>query len=61
MDRIKQRFGRGTLFLAGQVIQKNWKMRQQYKPPAYTTRPDELPELFICWLVLPCRKCLQDY
>ncbi|WP_445361999.1 DUF4113 domain-containing protein [Microbulbifer sp. EKSA005] len=42
-------------------MQKNWKMRQQYKPPAYTTRPDELPELFICWLVLPCRKCLQDY
>ncbi|WP_444941468.1 hypothetical protein ACJJI3_03105 [Microbulbifer sp. ZKSA004] len=36
-------------------------MRQQYKPSAYTTRRDELPELFICWLVLLCRKCLQDY
>ncbi|MCO1336735.1 DUF4113 domain-containing protein [Microbulbifer sp. OS29] len=45
MDQINQKFGRGTLFLGAEGIKKKWKMRQQYKSPAYTTRWDELPEV----------------
>ncbi|MCO1336626.1 Y-family DNA polymerase [Microbulbifer sp. OS29] len=45
IDHINQRFGRGTLFLGAEGIKKKWKMRQQHKSPAYTTRWDELPEV----------------
>ncbi|QFT54425.1 DUF4113 domain-containing protein [Microbulbifer sp. THAF38] len=38
MDRINKKFGRGTLFLGAEGIQKKWKMRQAFTSPAYTTR-----------------------
>ncbi|AWF81744.1 UMUC domain-containing protein DNA-repair protein [Microbulbifer sp. A4B17] len=47
IDQINQRFGRGTLFLGAEGIQKKWKVRQEHKSPAYTTHWDELPEVII--------------
>lgn len=43
MDRLNQRYGRGTLALAGAGIQKEWKLKSERLTPAYTTRWDELP------------------
>ncbi len=43
LDKANQRYGRGTLFLGAEGIQKKWTMRQAYTSPAYTTRWGELP------------------
>ncbi|WP_444900347.1 Y-family DNA polymerase [Microbulbifer sp. VAAC004] len=43
LDRVNQRFGRGTLFLGAEGVHKHWKMRQAYRSPAYTTRWEALP------------------
>ncbi|WP_444946501.1 Y-family DNA polymerase [Microbulbifer sp. VTAC004] len=43
LDRVNQRFGSGTLFLGAEGMQKQWKMRQAYRSPAYTTRFEALP------------------
>ncbi|WP_444891365.1 DUF4113 domain-containing protein [Microbulbifer sp. CnH-101-E] len=45
MDRINKKFGRGTLFLGAEGIQKKWKMRQAFTSPAYTTRWGDLPRV----------------
>ncbi|MDP5209193.1 Y-family DNA polymerase [Microbulbifer sp. 2205BS26-8] len=45
LDQVNQRFGRGTLFLGAEGVQKKWKMRQAYTSPAYTTRWGDLPEV----------------
>ncbi|WNZ57023.1 Y-family DNA polymerase [Microbulbifer sp. MKSA007] len=45
LDRINKKFGRGTLFLGAEGIQKKWKMRQAFTSPAYTTRWGDLPRV----------------
>ncbi|WP_444896958.1 Y-family DNA polymerase [Microbulbifer sp. SSSA005] len=47
IDQINQRFGRGTLFLGAEGIDKKWKMRQEHRSPAYTTQWDQLPEITV--------------
>ncbi|MFT5889819.1 MAG: DNA polymerase V [Zhongshania sp.] len=47
LDSINQRFGRGTLQMAGEGIQKKWAMRQAYRSPSYTTRLSDLPTVKI--------------
>ncbi|GAB4336152.1 MAG: Y-family DNA polymerase [Desulfobulbaceae bacterium] len=43
MDRINDRWGRDTLRYASCGIDRPWRMAQDRKSPAYTTRWDELP------------------
>lgn len=43
LDRINDRFGRGTVGLAGAGHIKQWAMRSENRTPAYTTKWDELP------------------
>ncbi|WP_444956806.1 DUF4113 domain-containing protein [Microbulbifer sp. ZKSA002] len=45
IDQINQRFGRGTLFLGAEGINKKWKMRQEHRSPAYTTQWEDLPRI----------------
>lgn len=42
IDRVNQS-GRGTLWFAGQGIQKPWAMKREMLSPAYTTRYQDLP------------------
>ena len=35
--------GRGTIWFAGQGIQKSWAMKREMLSPAYTTRYADLP------------------
>ncbi|MFA0813470.1 DUF4113 domain-containing protein [Microbulbifer epialgicus] len=44
---MNKTFGRGTLFLGAEGIQKKWKMRQAFTSPAYTTRWGDLPRVVI--------------
>lgn len=43
MDDINKRYGRGSVFIAAQGINKPWVMKQDYLSPKYTTKWDELP------------------
>ena len=43
LDRINQRFGRGSIVLAGAGISRGWRMRQARVSPQYTTRWEDLP------------------
>jgi len=43
MDRMNQRYGRGTVALSAHCATQDWKMKQESKSPNYTT----------CWLSLP--------
>lgn len=47
VDRINQRYGRSTLFLASQGMHQPWYMRQQFRSPEYTT----------CWSQIPLVLC----
>jgi len=42
IDKFNQS-GRGTLWFAGQGVQKNWGMRREMLSPCYTTRYGDLP------------------
>ncbi len=42
LDRVNKRFGKGSLFMAAQGVERKWSMRQSYKSPAYTTCWDDL-------------------
>ncbi len=42
LDRINQRMGNGTIRLASEGIEQNWKVKAGRKSPCYTTRWDEL-------------------
>ncbi|EHK7649107.1 translesion error-prone DNA polymerase V subunit UmuC [Escherichia coli] len=46
MDALNQK-QRGTLFLAGEGIQRRYKMKQQWLSPCYTTQWKDLP---VAWL-----------
>lgn len=43
IDRINDRFGKGSLFYLGMGLKRPWQMRSQRKSPAYTTSWDQLP------------------
>lgn len=46
LDRINDRFGRGTIGLASAGVsrsERRWSMRQQLRTPAYTTSWNDLP------------------
>ena len=43
MDQMNRKMGRGTLFLAGAGIDRNWRMRQGNRSPRYTTHWAEIP------------------
>ncbi len=43
MDQINGMWGRGTLRLAAEGIQKNWKMKRERMSPAYTTNWAQVP------------------
>ncbi|WP_439135400.1 Y-family DNA polymerase [Pseudomaricurvus sp.] len=45
VDQINTEYGRGSLFLGAEGINKKWKMRQGYTSPAYTTRWADLPKV----------------
>ena len=43
LDAVNQRWGRDTLHYASSGLDRPWRMSQDRKSPAYTTRWDELP------------------
>ena len=46
MDKLNDRYGRGTVLLASAGLEgkkRSWAMRQNLLTPQYTTRWDELP------------------
>ena len=43
LDRINERFGRGTVRLGAEGLQQAWAMKQDRRSPRYTTRWDEVP------------------
>lgn len=43
LDRLNQDMGRGVVRFAAEGLRKAWRMRQERRSPAYTTRWDELP------------------
>lgn len=45
MDHINYRFGRNTLFLAGEGIKREWSMRRDFLSPRFTTCWDEILEI----------------
>ncbi len=46
LDRANAKWGRGTLQVAAAGLGRPWQMRQASKSPRYTTRWDELPEVW---------------
>jgi len=45
LDRINQRYGRGTLRLAAEGVDQDWRMRRGNLSPRYTTEWSELPSV----------------
>jgi DNA polymerase V len=43
LDGINQRYGRGTVRLLAEGVERSWRMRRERLSPAYTTSWDELP------------------
>jgi len=43
MDRVNATWGRGTLRLAAEGVQRAWHMKREMKTPAYTTDWSQLP------------------
>jgi DNA polymerase V len=43
LDKLNQRYGRGTVKVSTQGSFKGWQMRQERKSPNYTTAWDEVP------------------
>lgn len=46
LDHANAKWGRGTLQMAAAGLGRPWQMRQASKSPRYTTRWDELPEVW---------------
>jgi DNA polymerase V len=44
-DALNQRYGRDTLFLGAQGIEKKWAMRRDMLTPQYTTKWKDLPQI----------------
>lgn len=45
IDKINQRQGRGTVFVAAQGLNKSWHMRRHYCSPCYTSRWEDIPKV----------------
>lgn len=45
LDKINQKFGRHTLYLAAEGQQQSWSMKQRMKSPNYTTQWHDLPKV----------------
>ena len=45
MDRLNRQYGRDTLFLAGEGIERKWSMKRNFLSRRFTTCWDELPEV----------------
>ncbi|MBU0741378.1 translesion error-prone DNA polymerase V subunit UmuC [bacterium] len=43
LDRLNRDLGRGTVRYATEGLRKAWRMKQEHRSPAYTTRWDQLP------------------
>lgn len=43
VDKINQTYGKNSIYLAAEGVQKKWAMRQAYRSPSYTSRWHELP------------------
>jgi DNA polymerase V len=43
LDKVNKNYGRGSVFLGAEGVQKKWHMRQDFTSPAYTTRWSDLP------------------
>lgn len=44
-DKINQRYGRDTVFIAAQGIEQRWSMRRDMLSPQYTTKWNSLPRI----------------
>lgn len=44
LDALNQRNGRGSVFFAGQGIQRPWQMKRQMLSPRWTTRLSDVPQ-----------------
>ena len=45
MDEINRRYGRDTLFLAGEGVKREWSMKREFLSRRFTTNWNELPEV----------------
>lgn len=45
MDKINQRHGRNSIYIAAEGVHQKWAMRQAYRSPSYTSQWNELPEI----------------
>ncbi|MBO5821859.1 MAG: Y-family DNA polymerase [Lentisphaeria bacterium] len=45
MDKINHKYGRNTIFTAGEGITRPWTMKQEYLSRRFTTNWNELPEV----------------
>ena len=43
LDRLNRDLGRGTVAYAAEGLRKAWRMKQEHRSPAYTTRWEDLP------------------
>jgi DNA polymerase V len=46
LDRVNQKYGKGTVRLASEGYVKQWSMRREYKSPNYTGSWNELPKVY---------------
>ena len=43
LDQINNRFGRKTMTVASEGVERGWALRSDFRSPNYTTRISELP------------------
>jgi DNA polymerase V len=45
LDAANSKWGRGTIFLAGEGVAKSWQMKSEHRSPAYTSNWNEIPRV----------------
>ena len=45
MDAVNARFGKRTLTLASEGLNRSWALRADHRSPRYTTRISDLPKV----------------
>jgi len=43
LDQVNDRFGKKTMVLASEGVERSWKLRSDHRSPRYTTRLSDLP------------------
>jgi DNA polymerase V len=43
LDAANAKWGRGTIFLAAEGIEKPWQVKSEFRSPAYTSNWQEIP------------------